>query len=538
MGLYMLFSADKEKKKQNNNNEGNGDQRDVQERGACGASDESDNKDQTGNTGIEDSTPTSDVTGAEGGTEVSNVDVAAIQPGGAVEDVYIRQGARPKTKRKTKNVEPVSRSKTSPVVGGVHITQGARPKTKQRAEGKEYVILRISKDETRLPIECPITQDQDLPVGKMTSELEKLDIAGSISSTKRSPSIVVQDAFIPQDPSRVNPEFLPSITHDISGYFFKKKHVLAGLMRMQRKYVCSILKELFIVQDGKLCLKDEAYCVLSLCTSCPGIIQPFVNNIIMSMLLNSFNYANAARCVILYRMSSIDFKAVEDTLRQSHAIVSSSLLSCSLDLETMFCHFPRHIPGEMRIPYGVNYYKAILELLCNLIRVKLGDQSLNINTKVKTLVESMILGIIMQFSELARHVRLPHSTYHQRRLIAQTNLVKYALAYMGYLKIHEVVRIGNIKLTRALMQCCSPEFILKVANLSVVETVTFGMFVENMVDELLMCTSNDAINVFSFMVEEYEKLLATQSELFVEGGDIEESEAVPEQRGDGQGYHR
>ncbi|QGR03811.1 hypothetical protein EDL79_04610 [Ehrlichia ruminantium] len=521
----MLFSEDKEKDKKNNNDQENGDLQGDKKQGACNTDDESDSKNQTVGTGVgeeEEGVPASSVTGAEGGaeegTEISGVAVPVSQPSGVVENVYVMQGARPKTKVKTRGTKPVTVTQPSSAVEDVYITQGAKPKAKIKAKGaksgKKGVDRYVSKGEERLSIESSVVQDQAVSVDHVTSEIEKLDITDPVSS-RRGPSIVVEDAFIPEDIDIIDASLLDPINRDISGYFSRRKSNSAELRYLQCNFVCNMLLSLYHISTaGHLALRSKVISVLGSYTSCPGIIEPLMNMIIMSMFFNAFGYGNPGQYIVYYRMNSLDFKAVQDMLRCIFNMLCKRTHTTHRVIDSLLCNYPDSIQGTC-FPYSANYYKAILQLFRNLVRELRKCREFKYSEK--QMVNLLLVYICIQFYGLSQYVK-PIVNPGGCVFMQMLSHINYVMMRMYYKRLHDPVVIGHLTLTESILAFCSPRTIQMLPKLVESRQFTFDTIVHEIVQVIMMYATDEAIGILEDLVERYGIFEACDFSILTEGG--------------------
>ncbi|WP_158407206.1 hypothetical protein [Ehrlichia ruminantium] len=445
------------------------------------------------------------------------------QASSTLEDVYIKQGARPKRR-------------------GQHGTVILKQETQQPSSALEKIDVKQSAKSKREKIKLSSQESKHIkstgPLGKKSNFY-----VGAITHNKTYgvpfPSTCVGQLTYYVDKLTLTPtEHVDDLQESmVSGKYSSKfanipgqipGQILARLQNLHFSYLCELLGELFIVEHNILSMNKVYYDVLSGITSHANMAVSLLKLNICSQLAFALNVSAVGNAMLLTCLNSMDFYVIDRICIEAHEILQKckSNAECRISMLSIFtCYLDCQNDGiDNYTSYSSSFYAASIELLNHLISAKLCRKT-SYPPVVLDMIDLLIVSCGIQLGLVCRNVDLYYETkrYYCARFdkLRNTGLVAfmYKLSEVFQFKCYVtsllydygLVDLGGMKYPGILLSVSSPNFASRWCQLVEQNCEKFSYIIQSISNNIICHANVENMCNLYLVVKEYELVCAAST---------------------------
>ncbi|GAT76682.1 hypothetical protein EHRUM1_08700 [Ehrlichia ruminantium] len=511
----MLLSKDKNKKKKDPNNQ------------------ENDERNQTGESGVKPEVPNQQsiqdigqgvVEGATDASDMSGVGRCAFsvtieiesssstsQPSSSLENIYMRQGARPKTRTQSKVAQQStgqfqsigSQSSLPPVfvkrMADVSLEKaecdtyicGTKRRSDQSTRSREDLPSRFAKCASDIFLTKPQNNDLDIhdtDKEKLIHSLEELDVA--LPTESGGDHNVLSDVVYKK---------CVSLQQKCGSFRQFSNSCLARLRGMHMGYLNFFMKRLFMAQGNTLVMRGEYLQMLSNITKHSDEAVVLVKLNLMSQYLLAFGAYQVSRSMLTQKLSNSDFYAIDILLLELILVSYKERVNlyCAqrevLRMYAIMDYNSGYNPNCSNIKFCYVMVQLFRDLLSARQSMVLGDLDLQ-------LVNLLIISVSIQIDLMNRSVYgyLNNRGYStgccKSEVLNLCNKVCKGFSYMYNATPNAISREHGIPLPKVLLHMCSSKFCDELSQVIQENRLQFRNLLSDIVENINYSVRNEGLD--------------------------------------------
>ncbi|WP_257616689.1 DUF3514 domain-containing protein [Ehrlichia ruminantium] len=531
----MLLSKDKNKKKKDPNNQENDERNQAGESGVKPEVPNQQSMQDTGQGVVEGGTAAGDISDVRGmGIEVASSS-SKPQPSSSLEDIYMRQGAKPKSRTQSKVAQQSTEQSQSIRSRGdlpPRFVKQTDVSLKKTNDGSSICGTERRSDQSTTQSQ-DIRLKRDLPprFAKCVSDIflteQQHDNLGVHDTHGKELMHSFEELNVASPESGGDQNVLPDIIYEKYVLLQQKysdikqpssSSCLARLRGMHTGYLNFLVKRLFTTQNNKLVMREEYLQMLSDITEHVEVAIILSKLNFMSQYLLVFGAYKASRLMLAQKLSTSDFYVIDNLLLEL-------ILVSYRERVNLYCAQREVVRIYAMINYNSSYNpscsnikfcKVVVQLFRDLLFAR---QNMVLDFLDLQLVNFLIISASIQIDVMNRCVYeyFNNRGYSTRccksEVLNLCNRICKGFSYMYNASPHAVSTGYSIPLPKVLLHMCSPEFCDEFSRLIQENHGKFHDLLNGIVDNISNSVKNEGFDNVYRILNICEEIICTMHDV-------------------------